>query len=82
MNRSEAIRTIKAAARARSLSFSDVAVAKIADRGETMQSVSAAVAAARSFTAQNRQTYRVTGDDLTVIVTIGDGGTCHVKTAF
>ncbi len=72
MRRQEAIRTIKAAARAGTLIFTDHAREKIASCCETPDSVANAIANASAFTAQPDGTYNVRGEGLAAVVAMRD----------
>ena len=70
MKRGDAVRKIKAAAKARSLVFTPHARQAMLDDGETVESVSASVERSAMFVPQTDGTWRVGGDDLTIIIAI------------
>lgn len=70
MKRREAIRAIKAAARSRDLVFTDHAPDGMEARGETKESVSAAIDGASAFTPQADGSFNVRGDGLAAVVAL------------
>jgi hypothetical protein len=70
VRRDEAIHRIRAAARLRTLIFTEHAVHAMLDDAETTESVSEAIAHATSFSRQQDGTWPVHGSGLTAIVAV------------